>query len=112
MNKVWLVMLLCFFLGIITVVGDILIKEATLRRALTGWPWLLAGGLIYGLTAIGWFYVMRQEELSIIGALYAVTVVIALFFVGALFYKEKITAIELVGLALGLASIAILFRFG
>ncbi|OGH68591.1 MAG: hypothetical protein A3D53_02045 [Candidatus Magasanikbacteria bacterium RIFCSPHIGHO2_02_FULL_45_10] len=111
MSKHAISLLIAFGLSIVTVIGDIFIKEASLHQRFSGWKYLVLGGLIWSLTAIGWFYLMRREELSILGALYSLTIVMSLFLLGAFFYKEHITQLELLGLGLGMASIIILFRF-
>lgn len=111
MNKAVITLLISFGLSIVTVVGDIFIKEASLQKNFSGWKYLAIGAAIWAATALGWFYLMRREELSILGALYSITIVMSLFLLGAFFYKEHITQLEIVGLALGIASIIILFRF-
>lgn len=108
--KFFVPLIAAFFISIITIVGDFLIKEASLHEKFSGWVLLLSGAAIYGLTALGWFFVMRRAELSILGAIYSLTSTIALFLLGALLYKEHVTALELVGLGLGIASLVILFR--
>lgn len=112
LNKVFLPLILGFVLSIITVGGDLLVKEASLHDGFKGWPWLLGGGLVYGLTAVGWFYLMRKEDLSIIGVIYSLTVAVSLFVLGVFLYKEKVTPIELVGMGMAITSLVILYRFG
>lgn len=112
LNRIFLPLLVAFILSVVTVGGDLLVKEASLHNGFKGWPWLLIGGLIYGLTALGWFYVMRKEDLSIIGAIYSLTVVVCLFILGVVVYKEKVSAMEIVGMSMAVVSLLILYRFG
>jgi len=81
--------LVAFFIGIglslITVLADFLIKRASLHNSFSGWPLLVLSTLIYGLTAFGWFFVMRKVKLSTLGVLYAVSVVVFLTLV-SVFY--------------------------
>ncbi len=98
-------------LSIITVYADNFVKEASLQKS----PWnlsLLIGGIIYGLTAIGWVFLMKSMKLSTIGVVYGVSCIIFLALLGVLFYHEKLSMLELVGVLLGISSVAILYRFG
>lgn len=54
-------------LGLITVFGDYLIKKGSLKISFSGWQYLLAGCIIYGLTGVGWFFVFRRIEISDVG---------------------------------------------
>ena len=74
-------------LSAITVVADVFVKHASLQKAFTGWPMLVLGAVIYGLTAFGWFFVMRKAKLSTLGVLYAVSCVILLTLVSVFYLK-------------------------
>ena len=78
-------------LSAITVFGDYLIKHASLQTSFTGWKFLLAGAIIYGLTAFGWFFVMRKIKLSTLGVLYGISCIILLALVSVFYFKEKIS---------------------
>lgn len=98
-------------LGVITIGGDLLVKEASLHQSFAGWKWLLTGAIIYGVTVLGWFYVMRKVDLPVVGAVYSVATVIALTFLGTFVYREKLSSGEVVGLTMAVGSLVILFRF-
>ena len=98
-------------LSIITVIGDSLIKNASLQSAFSGWKFLILGAVIYGITALGWFFVMRKIKLSTIGVLYGVSCIILLTLIGVFYFKEKINFFEIFGILLGVASIVILYKF-
>lgn len=98
-------------LSLITVFADSLIKHASLQNAFSGWQALVLGAIIYGLTAFGWFFVMRKIKLSTIGVLYAVSVVIFLTLVSVFYFKEKISLQEIIGIIMAIASLVILSRF-
>lgn len=82
--------LIAFLIGIglsaITALADSFIKQASLQHAFSGWPMLALGAIIYGLTAFGWFFVMRKIKLSTAGALYGVSLIIILTFVSVFFF--------------------------
>jgi len=98
-------------LTVVTVLADVFIKHASLQTAFDGWRTLLLGVLIYGLTGFGWFFVMRKVKLSTLGVFYSVTCVLLLTMVSIFYFKEKISPIEIVGIALAVISLAILARF-
>lgn len=103
--------LIVMALELISVLGDYFIKKASLQRDLTGWKQLLIGGLIYGATAMGWFYVMRTFKLFTIGLIHSILAIALSVALSQLFFDEKITPRELIGIALGIASIILLIRY-
>lgn len=96
---------------ILTVIGDSLIKNASLVKGLSGWRSLLAGALLYGVTAFGWFFVMRHMKLSTLGVFYGVGCVLLLTLMGVFYYRENINIVEVVGIILAIISLVLLFRF-
>ena len=111
MNITLVAFLIGIGLSLITVFADSLIKHASLQNAFSGWHMLLSGAVIYGLTAFGWFFVMRRIKLSTIGVLYAVSVVVFLTLVSLFYFKEKISPLEIVGISMAIVSLVILSRF-
>ena len=111
MNTILIVFLVGIGLSTITVLADVLIKHASLQNAFSGWQMLILGAVIYGLTAFGWFFVMRKIKLSTLGVLYGVSVIIILTLVSVFYFKEKINPIEIFGIALAIISLIILSRF-
>ncbi len=105
----WLLIILA--LEVISVLGDYFIKKASLQNELAGWRQLLIGGLIYGATAIGWFYVMRTFKLFTIGLIHSLLAIALSLLLSQLFFEEKITPREIIGIVLGLASIVLLIRY-
>lgn len=111
MNAVLITFLIGIGLSVITVFADALIKQASLQNAFSGWKMLILGAIIYGLTAFGWFFVMRKIKLSTLGILYGVSCVILLTLVSVFYYKEKINTFEIFGIVLAIISLIILSRF-
>jgi drug/metabolite transporter (DMT)-like permease len=98
-------------LSLVTVLADALIKHASLQKGFSGCPLLIMGAVIYGLTAFGWFFVMQKVKLSTLGVLYALSVVVFLTLVSTIYFKEKISIIEIGGIGLAIISLVILWRF-
>ena len=111
MNVVLIAFLAGIGLSIITVLADVLIKRASLQAGFSGWHLLLAGAVIYALTAAGWFLVMRRIKLSTLGVLYGVSCVLLLTLVSVFYFKERISPIEVVGITLAIISLIILARY-
>jgi multidrug transporter EmrE-like cation transporter len=97
---------------ILTIAGDILIKNASLGHSFSGWKSLLVGSIFYALTGVGWFFVMRNMKLSTLGVFYGVGCILLLTLFSVFLYKENINIIEIIGIILGIISLIILFRFG
>ena len=105
----WLLIVLG--LELVSVWGDYFIKKASLQKDWTGWKQLIIGGLIYGVTAIGWFYVMRTFKLFTIGLIHSLLAIALSMLLSQLFFEEKITPRDIVGIVLDLASIILLIRY-
>jgi drug/metabolite transporter (DMT)-like permease len=110
-DKILIAFLIGIGLSIITVIADAFIKHASLQSAFSGWKWLVLGALIYGATAFGWFFVMRKAKLSTLGVLYSVSIVVCLTLVSVFYFKEKISAVEIAGIGMAIASLILLARF-
>ncbi len=111
MNTILITLLIGIGLSAITVLADAFIKHASLQNAFSGWRMLILGAVIYGLTAFGWFFVMRKNKLFTLGVLYGVGCIVLLTLVSVFYFKEKINSFEIFGIALAIISIIILFRF-
>ena len=111
MNLILIAFLIGIGLSIITVFADALIKQASLQNAFSGWQILIVGAILYGITAFGWFFVMRKIKLSTLGVLYGVSCLVFLALVSVFYFREKINPIEILGIALAIISLIIMYRF-
>ncbi len=109
MTKI-LSLIIAISLSGITVLSDYFVKKASLQNPVWN-RWLIVGIIIYGLTAIGWVYVMKSMKLSTLGVVYGVSCITLLAIVSVFVFHEKITIIEIIGIALGIGSVALLSRF-
>lgn len=104
------VICLSILLSIITVAGDIFIKNASLGKGFSGWKLLLLGAFLYGITALGWFFVFRGIKVSSVAVLYSVSTAILLVIAGIVYYRESVSYGEMVGIILGVCSIILLVK--
>lgn len=93
-----------------TMVGDYLLKLASLRPSAFTTPEFFAGAAIYALSAVGWVYAMRHMSLAAIGVYYSMLMLILLAAMGVVFFGERLAAREVIGLALACVSILLLAR--
>ena len=63
-------------------------------------------------TTFGWVFIMRHMKLAAIGIAYSITMILLLALVGMLFFDERLNISELIGLALAIAALLLLIRFG
>ena len=88
MDKITFSIAIIAFLSFIGVVGDFFIKLSGAGPETIKGKWFIIGFMIYGLTAFGWFYVMKNIKLATLGVFYAIFS--ALFLVGVgVFYKKS-----------------------
>lgn len=106
-----IILLLSLGLSVITIFGDFLLKNASLKSGSGGWLLLIIGCVLYGLTGLGWFFLMREAKLSTLGVIYSVAMIIGLTVLSVFIFREKITPMEIVGVVLAIVAVMILYRF-
>lgn len=93
------------------VLGDYMLKLASSTKEPLRSRWFYLGFMIYASTALGWVYVMRHLKLATISVIYSVSMVLLLTAVGALVFKEPLSACEIAGIAMAVGSLTLLMRF-
>lgn len=73
--------------------------------------WLAPAAFVWGAVVFGWYHVLTFEKLSVTGALYGVLVVVMLTALSIIYFKEKLTFTESIGIVLACVSIFLLKRF-
>src|ERR1035437_2088931 len=99
MSKI-LILISGILISAITVYGDFFVKKASLSSSVWN-KWLLIGGLIYGLTAIGCVYALKFAKLSTFGVIYCVSSVILVVALSVFVFHEKLSILEMVGILFG-----------
>lgn len=94
-----------------SLLADYLIKNASLKPHFSGWIELVLGGIIYGLTAIGWFFLMRELKLVTISLFSALVGLGLTCLLGVFIFREKLSLQDCLGLTFGCISISLLMRF-
>lgn len=97
---------------LITIVGDYFVKKASMYKEFYGWKFLLLGGLLYGVSAIGWFYVYRIAKVFTVGAIHSFGIIILTLLLSLVVFGEKINFLEIIGMFLGIVALVILLRYG
>jgi len=111
MDKTVIAIILAIFLALVGVAGDFFVKLAGSGSKYLVIKWLIIGALIYGSTAIGWFYVYKRIKLSTSSVFYAISTVLFLTCVSVFYFKEKLNVYEIIGIATAIISLILLKRF-
>ena len=104
--------IIVIFLAGVGALGDYFIKFSGNGSKYIMYLPFFVGMIIYALTAIGWFYVMKHIKLGSLGIFYSLTTIILLVLIGVVFFKEQLNTYDVVGVVLANVSIIILGRFG
>ncbi len=97
--------------SIVGVAGDYLLKIASDQSNPLKAGSFYLGFAVYASTAFGWVYVMRHLKLATIGAVYSVSMILLLTGLGAVVFRQPLSAAEVVGLAMAIGSLILLMRF-
>jgi drug/metabolite transporter (DMT)-like permease len=111
MDKLYFPLLVTVTFSLIGIVGDYFLKLASDQKHPLTSGWFYIGFALYASTAFGWVFVMRYLKLSTIGAVYSVSMILALTLVGATFFGEKLSTQEILGVILAICSLFLLMRF-
>ena len=103
-------LIIALSLSAVSVLADYFIKKASIGNNAWG-RWLTLGAIIYGLTAVGWFFAMKNMKLFTLGAIYGISCIVILVMLSIFVFHEKINTIEIIGILLGIVSIIILYKF-
>lgn len=96
----------------IGIAGDFFLKRASDRTQPLLSADFLVGLALYASTAFAWVFLMRHLDLSTIGVVYSVCMILMLAVMGAVFFGEVPSGREVLGIGLALASLVLLSRFG
>ncbi len=97
--------------SVVGVVGDYFLKLASAKGQSLKSPAFYIGFLIYASTAFGWVFVMKHLKLATVGVVYCVSMVLLLTVIGVAVFKESLSAYEIAGIAMAVASLLLLTRF-
>jgi drug/metabolite transporter (DMT)-like permease len=97
--------------SLLGVVGDYFLKVASEQPRVLATPAFYVGFVIYASTAFGWVFVMKHLKLATIGVVYSVTMVLLLTAIGVVGFRESLSAPEIAGLLMAIASLILLMRF-
>lgn len=93
------------------ILGDYYLKRASQSsRPFATWEFSL-GTLVFALSGAGWVVVLPHMKLGAVGIVYGVSTVLFMALLGWLAFEERLRWGELLGVALGLASMLLLARF-
>ena len=107
----WVALLAYVMLEGLSLLADYFIKNASLKINLSGWSELTLGDILYGLTAIGWFFLMREFKLVTLSIFHGIGIIALTCLLGLFVFNEKLHLQEIIGIALGCCSIILLIRF-
>ena len=111
MDQLTASLLIIVLLSLIGVIGDFFIKLAGSGKNFIELKWFLLGFIIYGITAFGWFYVMKNIKLATLGVFYAISTILFLTLIGVFYFKEQLNFYEILGIITAIISLILLSSF-
>ena len=91
-----------------TFLGDYCIKVTSQKADGMRSLMFVSGTLLYGLPAVGWFYLMQQHTLSVVGVFYSSMTICLLAGMGYFMFEEPFGMREALGISLAIASIIVM----
>jgi small multidrug resistance pump len=111
MEKRSLAVIVTIAFSAIGVLGDYLLKRASVEKNPMLSRWFYLGFVVYASTALGWVFVMRHMKLATISVVYSVSMILLLTTIGVVLFREPLNRYEFVGLAMAVGSLILLIRF-
>ncbi len=93
-----------------TLVGDYFIKTAALSPSGIQNPRLAIGAVLYGLTAIGWFILMKGHSLAMVAVIFTAMTTVVLVGMGYFLFNESFGPRDGIGVALAMLALTIMYR--
>lgn len=105
---------LAFPLGtaLIVIAGDVALKLAADGAHPAPGRMVLAGVVLYGLSALMWYLAMRQTSLAMAAVAYSMFTLIALCVIGAAAFDEPIGPREAMGIACAILAMGLMSHVG
>lgn len=97
--------------SLVGVLGDYFLKLASAHDQPMRTVWFYVGFAVYASTAFGWVFVMQHLKLATIGVVYSISMMLLLTVIGVVFFRESLTAYEVVGLLMAVGALILLVRF-
>ena len=93
------------------VLGDYLLKLASVQKSPLRGKWFYLGFAVYASTAFGWVFVMKHLKLATISVVYSMSMILLLTAIGTFVFRESLNGFEIVGIVLAVISMVLLIRF-
>ena len=90
------------------IIGDYYIKVASGRADGILTSTMILGTVLYGATAIGWYFLMKTHSLAAIGVLYSASTILLLTALGYFVFKESIGLRDCIGITLAILSVLVM----
>lgn len=100
--------LILFAVTMTTLFGDYCIKVASGRQDGLFSKTFVLGAILYSIPAIGWYYLMKNNSLAMLGVLFSVSTVILLAALGVFVFKEAFGWREGVGITLAVLAVVVM----
>jgi multidrug transporter EmrE-like cation transporter len=110
MSPVTRTVTLAILLSGLGVAADAALKMASLRRSPCTSLWFVWGCALLLVFAVVWIHVVQQMKLATAGLIYGVTSTLLLVVVGALCFRERLSASEITGVAMAMGAMMLLRR--
>ena len=94
----------------LTLLGDYLIKIATLSPHGLRSAQFIIGALCYGAPAVAWFVLMQNYSLAMVAVLYSTATLIFLTALGVIVFRESFGLRDGLGLTLALAAVLVMHK--
>ncbi len=90
---------------IVTSLGDYLLKTSSAEVNPYTNYYAHLGAFLYAICAYGWVYIMRRENLMVVGVIYSSATLLILAVLSIVIFKETVTPKQLLAVACALAAI-------
>ena len=111
MDKTILAVMVAVLLSAIGALADYYLKLASGEEQIVCNKWFAIALVVYSSTHLRVGFCHKEHEARIGGVVYSICMVLFLTFMGVVFFKERLSYREVIGIGLAIASLILLTRF-
>lgn len=109
MSEARLALLAVVALSALTALADVLVKKAAVDDNVVS-PYLFLAAVIFGVSAYGWFFVLKYINLATLGGVYSLVTILLLVLAGIVIFGERLAVADVLVIVVSIVALAVFWH--